>query len=59
MNAGDQLGYFQFGGSSHCIIFDKRMNVSFKEGIFNIDDKGDTEKQLVNSYLCTYKVKDI
>ena len=27
VNAGDQLGYFQFGGSSHCVIFDKNMDV--------------------------------
>jgi len=59
VNAGEQLGYFQFGGSSHCVIFDKRMDVTFKEGMFDMDADGNTQKQLVNSFLCNYKVKEV
>lgn len=59
VEAGDQLGYFQFGGSSHCIIFDKMMDCSFKDGIFDMDKDGNTAKQLVNSFLCKYRVKDL
>ncbi len=28
---GDQLGYFMFGGSSHAIIFEKKVKLVFKE----------------------------
>ena len=38
VNKGDQLGYFQFGGSSHAIIFDKDMDVKFNPSLKNWDD---------------------
>ena len=53
---GDQLGYFQFGGSSHAIIFDKDMDLEFTDTLKNWDDKlNQPEKQLVNSELATFK----
>ena len=54
VNKGDQLGYFQFGGSSHTIIFDKDMDIKFKSGIFEPDENGEPQKQLVNSFLCSF-----
>ena len=52
---GDQLGYFQFGGSSHIVIFDKNFELTFNPSIFKINSRGESEKQLVNSWLATYK----
>lgn len=34
---GDQLGYFQFGGSSHAVIFDKDLRLTFNPEIFKIN----------------------
>jgi len=51
---GDQLGYFQFGGSSHAIIFDKKLNLAFNPEIRSLDKDGKTLKQKVNSWLATF-----
>lgn len=56
VNAGDQLGYFQFGGSSHCVIFDKAMDVTIPPEYFVPDKFGNPVKQLVNSKLASYIV---
>ena len=37
---GDQLGYFQFGGSSHVVIFDKAFELSFNPAIHKINKAG-------------------
>jgi phosphatidylserine decarboxylase len=56
LKKGDQLGYFEFGGSSHAIIFDENLNLEFVPGI-HIPEPGVTPpqppKQLVNSKLAT------
>ena len=54
VNAGDQLGYFQFGGSSHCVIFDKNMKVDIPPAEF--DSYNNVKKRLVNSKLTTYEI---
>jgi phosphatidylserine decarboxylase len=43
INKGDQLGYFQFGGSTHCLVFRKDVIEKFadEEGEIN---KGDDIK---------------
>jgi len=51
---GDQLGYFQFGGSSHAVIFDKSFNLTFNPAIKLTNTKGDTIMQKVNSWLATF-----
>jgi phosphatidylserine decarboxylase len=57
LKKGDQLGYFEFGGSSHVIIFDKGLELQFNESIFKKNEKGTYSKQLVNSKLATFKPK--
>jgi len=51
---GDQLGYFQFGGSSDAIIFDKRFNLTFNPSIKAKNANGDSIMQKVNSWLATF-----
>lgn len=50
---GDQLGYFQFGGSSHALIFEKKANLKFKVENRLPDESSETKfgLQKVNSYL--------
>ena len=51
---GDQLGYFQFGGSSYAIIFDKKLSLNFNPDIRLTDTKGDIRLHKVNSWLATF-----
>jgi phosphatidylserine decarboxylase len=53
---GDQLGYFQFGGSSHVIIFDKNLPIEFNPDTFKkLPDGSGYNKVFVNSWLATIK----
>jgi phosphatidylserine decarboxylase len=52
---GDQLGFFEFGGSSHVVIFDKALELEFNPEIFKKNENGVYPKQLVNAKLATYK----
>ena len=42
INKGEQLGYFQFGGSSHVVIFDKEFDLIFNPNIFRVNSKGES-----------------
>jgi phosphatidylserine decarboxylase len=48
---GDELGYFQYGGSTHCLIFRKGAIAAF--ATHAIPEAGDGSLMLVNSYLAT------
>ncbi|TFK67356.1 hypothetical protein BDN72DRAFT_871333 [Pluteus cervinus] len=37
---GDQLGMFQFGGSSHCLVFSKDTELTWLQGIVDDDGEG-------------------
>lgn len=52
---GDQLGYFQYGGSSYALIFDKDFELEFNPKIYIPNDKGMVDLQYVNSHLATFK----
>jgi phosphatidylserine decarboxylase len=47
---GDELGYFQYGGSTHCLIFERKVQLSF--GLQPPFDH-DTKLVLVNAPLAT------
>ena len=51
---GDQLGYFQFGGSSYALVFDRRFESEWNPKIFEADESGDVKIQHVNSWLATF-----
>jgi len=51
---GDQLGYFQYGGSSYAMIFDKNLELEFNSAIY-VPNKGMVDLQHVNSHLATFK----
>jgi phosphatidylserine decarboxylase len=55
VSKGEQLGYFQFGGSSHVVVFDKAFDLTFNPAINLVDSTGHSKKQLVNSWLATFK----
>ena len=55
INKGDQIGYFQFGGSSLALVFDKRFELTFNPEIFELNEKGETNLLKVNSELATFK----
>jgi phosphatidylserine decarboxylase len=51
---GDELGYFQFGGSSYAMVFDKNLSLDFEPTVFTVGPEGVYPKQLVNSLLATF-----
>ena len=55
VNKGDQLGYFQYGGSSYALVFDKDLELEFNQNIYEPNDKGMVDLQYVNSHLATFK----
>ena len=55
VNKGDQLGYFELGGSSYALVFDKDFGLEFNPEIFKANEKGEATKQLVNSWLARFK----
>lgn len=50
---GDEIGHFEFGGSTHAIIFQKKANLKFSEGLYQTDENGDLKsvKHKVHSFL--------
>ncbi len=54
VNKGDQVGYFQFGGSTHCLIFRPGLQLSFVlEAIPQGEDGANSAIVEVNSLLAT------
>lgn len=53
LQKGQQLGRFEFGGSSHVIIFDKKAKLRFNPNIYESDPKNPDHPKLqkVNSWL--------
>jgi phosphatidylserine decarboxylase len=53
LQKGQELGRFEFGGSSHAIIFDRRAKLNFNPSIYEMDPNDPKEPQLqkVNSWL--------
>lgn len=47
---GQELGRFEFGGSSHALVFDRRANLEFNPDIYKTDEEGPI-LQKVNSWL--------
>ena len=54
---GDELGMFHFGGSSHCLIFQKDAKIEFPKewGSGNYIDPKKTKLVMVNSRIATVK----
>jgi phosphatidylserine decarboxylase len=50
---GQDVGHFEFGGSSHLLIFEKGVELAFNPKIYEVDETGSLVKQLVNSTLAT------
>lgn len=46
------MGRFEFGGSSHAIIFDKKAKLFFNPKIREVDPNGDPALQKVGEWLC-------
>ena len=55
INKGDELGFFQFGGSSYAMVFDKGLELTFNPEIYTPNEKGEVKKQLVNSWIATFE----
>ena len=55
VNKGDQLGYFQYGGSSYALVFDKDLELEFNPNISTPNKNGMVDLQYVNSHLATFK----
>jgi len=54
VNKGDQLGYFQFGGSTHCLVFRKGVIAQFAaQAIPQGPDGANSADVKVNSFLAT------
>lgn len=53
LEKGQELGRFEFGGSSHAIIFDRKAKLNFNPSIYEMDPKDPKEPllQKVNSWL--------
>ncbi len=50
---GDELGYFQYGGSTYCLIFRRGAVAAFASGAIPESTNPDPPLMLVNSYLAT------
>lgn len=48
---GDEIGYFQFGGSTHCLIFRKGVNLAFRQEAFPAEDFNNSTFIEINSKL--------
>ena len=56
LNNGDELGMFHFGGSSHCLIFQKDAKIDFKDGLgYKVLDPAKRKRVMVNSTIATVK----
>lgn len=52
VNKGDQIGYFQFGGSTHCLVFGPNVISEFAAGAIPQGEYGENSANVpVNSYL--------
>jgi len=50
---GDQLGHFAYGGSSHAIIFEKKVKLNFAPTFYKTEENGElvSLRQNVHSFL--------
>jgi phosphatidylserine decarboxylase len=52
VNKGDQIGHFEFGGSSHAIIFEKNAKLVFNNQLYSTTENGiEGVKQNLHSFL--------
>ena len=51
LKKGQELGRFEFGGSSHAIIFDKKAKLRFNKQIYDKDEANDPVLQKVGTWL--------
>lgn len=59
LNKGDELGYFQFGGSTHCLIFQKDVIDMFVEKAIPAEDFNDSAVIRLNEKLAVAKKKKL
>ncbi len=52
---GDELGYFQFGGSTHCLLFQKDVDLQFVDDAIPAEDFNDSTVMKVKSKLAEVK----
>lgn len=57
LNKGDELGYFQFGGSTHCLIFQKDVIDMFVHDAIPAEDFNNSSLIKLNSKLAVVKRK--
>lgn len=57
LNKGDELGYFQFGGSTHCLIFQKDVIDMFVQDAIPAEDFNNSSLIKLNSKLAVVKRK--
>lgn len=50
---GDALGHFMFGGSSHTVLFQKQLNLTFSDDHYEDGNKG--KLQNLSSYLASFE----
>lgn len=50
---GQQLGHFAYGGSSHVMVFEKKVKLNFTQNLYRTDSNGVNvpTKQNVHSFL--------
>lgn len=50
---GQEIGHFEFGGSSHAIIFEKKANLRFSSNLYEKDKNGELQgvRQDLHSFL--------
>ena len=52
---GQELGYFQYGGSSYAMVFDRSLELEFSPSIYVPNERGMVDLHPVNSHLATFK----
>lgn len=50
---GQEIGHFEFGGSSHAIVFEKKAKLRFSSGLYEKDQNGEVQgvRQDLHSFL--------
>jgi phosphatidylserine decarboxylase len=50
---GQEIGHFEFGGSSHALVFEKKANLLFNTALYSKNCNGEVEgvKQNLSSFL--------
>jgi phosphatidylserine decarboxylase len=56
---GQEIGHFEFGGSSHTIIFEKKANLIFNDGLYSqVNGQTEGNKQNLSSFLAEVVVPE-